>query len=746
MIKSIKLNDIPPYVCGEQFIEAQYVNFLFGLNGSGKTTISRYLRFPFAPSYYKCSIEWNGSPVEISVYNRDYVDENFKESSIPGIFTLGEENIDAQRKIDEYRCSIKELNKHILKLQDTLKDSEGNGLYSQLHNLDLIYAGKFWTVKQQLDKEHSPLQFAIEGFRGSKDTFKQKVMSEYSSNKSELVDRSELEQLCTQLYGSSVEKRPILVIPDFSTLLTFEDKEVLKKVVVGKDDVDISGLIKKLGSDGWFKQGVSYIASSEGVCPFCQRPLETSFLSQVEEYFDESYTAAINEIERINNEYSQISEKALIGIQTIIDDSSEFVRIEELKHAYQQFKLTIDANQRRLLDKKISPNSVVQLDSISEVTSSIIRLLENANEAISQYNARIDHIKEEKAMLISKVWKYILNALSFDIETFRKEMERIKTSIAATEAEIHALEKEITCKSQQKLLFEQKLTSILPTARGINTLLQNYGVTGFSLKVDEYSKTYQFVRADGSPAFNSLSEGERNFVTFLYFMYSLRGNTEESGHNNDKIVVIDDPVSSLDSDVLFIVSSIIRDLFKKVYADEGTIKQLFILSHNSFFYKEVSYKLGVNKRKTGYWMITKENNASKITRYSDNPVNSTYEMLWNEVRKAEENPAESNTISLANTMRRILEHYFSLLGGKDLSQYHLEFPDGERQVFKSLISWANAGSHSVFDDYSATPNLYNSEKYLKVFRDLFNEAGHLAHYNMMMKNSMEEDESGQDEI
>lgn len=743
MIKSIKLNNTPPYLCGEQIIEAKHINFLFGSNGSGKTTISRYLHSPDEPCYSKCSIIWDASPMEIKVYNRNYVDENFKGSSIPGIFTLGEENISIRKEIDEYANSIKELNKQQVDWQGKLDGAdESVGLRARKSKLDSDYTEKFWKEKQRIDKENSPLRFAIEGFRGSKDAFKQKILEEYASNKSELVCRSELEQLCTHLYGNKVEKCPTLIIPDFNPLLTLGNEGVLKKAVVGKDDLGISGLIKKLGSGGWFRQGVSYLENSHGACPFCQRTLEKNFLNQVREYFDESYITAINEIGRIENEYSQISKKVLNELQAIINSHSEHVQNEKLRLAHQQLNSIVDANQRLLLDKKATPNLIVKLAPIAEVATAIIRLLESANESIAQYNTKIDHIKEEKTALTSKVWKYILNTLSDDIKTFLKEENDVKASIERAEAEIQTLKKEISSKSQQQQALEQKLTSVRPTATGINTLLQNYGVTGFSLKVNEDGKTYQFVRDNDSPAFNSLSEGERNFVTFLYFMYSLHGNTEESGHDNDKIVVIDDPVSSLDSDVLFIVSSMLRDLFKNVYTDEGTIKQLFILSHNSFFYKEVSHKQGINKKKTGYWMITKENNMSKIVEYASNPVNSTYEMLWNAIRRAKEEPGESNTMSLANTMRRIIEYYFSLLGGKNLSECHLEFPDGERQVFKSLISWANAGSHSVFDDYSATPNLYNSEKYLKVFRDLFDKAGHLAHYNMMMKNATEEDENG----
>ena len=253
------------------------------------------------------------------------------------------------------------------------------------------------------------------------------------------------------------------------------------------------------------------------------------------------------------------------------------------------------------------------------------------------------------------------------------------------------------------------------------------------MKVTEDQRSYQFVRDDGTPAFKSLSEGERNFVTFLYFMHSLKGNTDDSGHNNNKVVVVDDPVSSLDNDILFIVSSLLRDLFTDIYAEKGTIKQLFVLSHNIYFFKEVTYYKGIEKDKTAYGMIVKSNNVTKITEYDSNPISSTYEMLWKEIKRANACPNEANTITLANVMRRIIEYYFCFLGGKELSKFHKDFPDGERQIFKSLISWAHAGSHSAFDDYSATPKIYTSETYLKVFKDLFIKTNHESHYDMMME-------------
>lgn len=70
--------------------------------------------------------------------------------------------------------------------------------------------------------------------------------------------------------------------------------------------------------------------------------------------------------------------------------------------------------------------------------------------------------------------------------------------------------------------------------------------------------TYEVIRPDGSIA-EKLSEGERNFIAFLYFYHLVRGSFSDK-EVKDKIVVIDDPVSSMDSSALLIVSALVREM------------------------------------------------------------------------------------------------------------------------------------------------------------------------------------------
>ena len=122
--------------------------------------------------------------------------------------------------------------------------------------------------------------------------------------------------------------------------------------------------------------------------------------------------------------------------------------------------------------------------------------------------------------------------------------------------------------------LEKQTTSVQPTIDAINALLLSCGFQGFSLAKTASGTSCKLIRSDGSDAKATLSEGEKTFVIFLYFYHLLKGSVSDSGMTTDRVVVFDDPVSSLDSDILFIVGSIIKGLFDEVRLGTGHIKQI----------------------------------------------------------------------------------------------------------------------------------------------------------------------------
>lgn len=83
-------------------------------------------------------------------------------------------------------------------------------------------------------------------------------------------------------------------------------------------------------------------------------------------------------------------------------------------------------------------------------------------------------------------------------------------------------------------------------------------------------------------------------------------------------------------------------------------------------------------------------------------------------------------------MRRILEHYFRILGGIGYDEILDLFDGEEKLICKALFSWVNDGSHSIPDDIFTTLDDSAVQKQREVFKNIFVRTNHLNHYNMMM--------------
>jgi wobble nucleotide-excising tRNase len=128
----------------------------------------------------------------------------------------------------------------------------------------------------------------------------------------------------------------------------------------------------------------------------------------------------------------------------------------------------------------------------------------------------------------------------------------LDSAIQSLTSQITGKRQELQAAEGEPRMLERSITSVQPTVNGSNSLLTSFGFTGFGLgTAGERAHFYKIVRNDGANATDTLSEGERGFVTFLYFYHFLRGSMSESGMSAERIVVFDDPVSNLDSDVLF---------------------------------------------------------------------------------------------------------------------------------------------------------------------------------------------------
>ena len=188
---------------------------------------------------------------------------------------------------------------------------------------------------------------------------------------------------------------------------------------------------------------------------------------------------------------------------------------------------------------------------------------------------------------------------------------------------------------------------------------------------------------------------------------------------------------------MFIVGSLIKGVLEEVRCDTSQIKQVFLLTHNVYFHKEVTFnpnRKDISMREETFWIVRKVNGKSTIEKHNSNPIKTSYELLWAEVRRT-----DRPSIAIQNTLRRILENYFRILGGVDPDSICNKFDGKDRLVCRSLFSWINDGSHSAHDDLYVSAPDSEVQVYLRVFREIFVRTDHLPHYQMMMGDTKMED-------
>lgn len=732
MIESIQIQDVATYGnIPEQLSGLSKLNFVHGSNGSGKTTITRIIADE--ERFSTCNVTWKGgTKLQAMVYNGDFVVKNFSPSTeLKGIFTLGEKNVDILNKIAAAKVELNTLTTTIENLNISLQGQDGiGGKNGELEALEEEFKNKCWAQKQKHDVK---LSGAFEGYRGSSEKFKEKVLKERGANSATLKTLADIEKKAETVFGPTPTVEQSVPTIDTEKLVAHETNAILKKRVIGKDDVDVAAMIKKLGNSDWVREGRTFYEANEAVCPFCQQSTTDAFAQSLNEYFDETFVLDSKAIDDLVSNYTTDSARLQNQIASIIATPSKFLDVEKLKAEKDLLDSKFMINIQRLVLKKKEPSQIVDLESVDNVVSTIKALIVTANALITDHNKTVANLTQERSNLTAQVWKYLLEEeLKSNLVDYDTKKDGLTKAIAGIIEKITTATTNKKTKAVEIRNLEKETTSIQPTIDGMNALLASFGFKSFSLAKADNGTCYKLTRQDGADAKETLSEGEKSFVTFLYFYHLLKGSNSESGMTTDRVVVFDDPVSSLDSDILFIVGSLIKGLFDEVRAGTGHIKQIFIFTHNVYFHKEITFNKRRNKTEAlsdeTFWIVRKSDLVSKLEKHSSNPIKTSYELLWSEVRRP-----DRSILTIQNTLRRILENYFKVLGGVDPDKIIAMFDDGkDKLICKALFSWVNDGSHFAHDDLYISIDGSMVETYLKVFRAIFEKSDQLAHYKMMM--------------
>jgi wobble nucleotide-excising tRNase len=198
------------------------------------------------------------------------------------------------------------------------------------------------------------------------------------------------------------------------------------------------------------------------------------------------------------------------------------------------------------------------------------------------------------------------------------------------------------------------------------------------------------------------------------------------------IVVIDDPVSSLDQDFLFGASAMIwGELVSPAFAG-----QLFLFTHNFELFRQWERQLAtasrVNKREVSYsaYVLRTANTTSRrvpqlehwhADKHKSARLGSVYNHLFSTVAKSVVTDAPTlaqqmdQLALIPNAARRMLESFFAFKYPGLLGQFHEALKEALDQaaiddpaVRNRIERWAHTYSHDESGDFAA-PVLHHSE-------------------------------------
>lgn len=638
----------------------QSYNLIYGLNGSGKTTLSNIMR---CLELKKCTegqftVTADGADIsstallthaaipQLKVFNRDFVTDNVFTSfgTCCPIFFLGEDSA-AKRK----------------QIQD--KESEKGIQELALGNVERIIARK----RESLDEiriEAAALVRELLRSAGTGNAYntydKRRFIANCEAHKRagtipRTLSDEEKAQLKAVAAGTAKPEIPEIqfTTPDLGAVKATTETVLIRSV--------LSEVIETLKSrpevNSWVGRGLKlHKALDVKVCQFCEGPLPHERIHKLEKHFSDEYAAVLQAASEaraaIATHTAALAELTIPDQARLYDDfvapyTTAVNAIGEARRAIEGFLKSCDDALKR---KQANPFEIIALSA--EVPASID--ITGTNKQLRAHNDRTKHFQLEIAAARTALEEAIVAdefakvvGLEGDIAAAAGEAERLRSGIAALRKEVLKLDGDI---KEHRRPAEQ-----------INADLASYlGRKDITLAVEDAG--YRIMR-DGTQA-NKLSEGEKTALALIYFLKSLedRGFDRTNG-----IVVIDDPVSSLDANALFYAFSFLQDRTKDV-------GQLFITTHNFGFLRLVRkwlFRVNKTKKKTKkearmYMLNCLGSSAGRRAELAAlDPLLSEYESeysyLFSQVVKgAGESPGEIEKFyHYPNIARRVLEAFLA---------------------------------------------------------------------------------------
>ena len=700
--------------------EFKKYNAFYGWNGTGKTTITRLLSIFEKTNFGKIEfendsllvIETEDSELRLSkskaipdslknkirVFNEDFVNENlnWEESKVSKILLIGKEQIRQREELKRIIKDLEDKNRELNKKEEEKKNKENeidkiledarDKIKDKLRNVD--------DVKPKSGRAKDYINYTVKDVEN--------ILNSYETLSLQESDILKLEKALE-------EKEAKGTIKEFSIDLSWIDNIIRKsreifEHVLPEESITLISSLEEIDDrlKEWLRTG--YEIHKDKIhpitCEFCKNEISKERWQELGQYFSDELRKLFNKIDETIGEISsdKLPKFSLNKEQFYSEFQNSYLALsDEFNRLLELIREKINELKNKLIEKKNNPSQKIFFDFniINEAVNSLNNIVNEINELIKKNNDKTESFKDKRRESAHKLELAI-------ISKYKPEWTQKVSELNSIKDEIRKLEQEKKQLELQQRELEQKLKEHHIAAEEFNNLLALF--MGRREIVLETTDEGYIIKRNGRVA-NNLSEGERGAIALIYFLIKLR---EENFDYSNGIIVIDDPVSSFDSQYLYGAFGFIKEKIKELNP-----QQVFIFTHHFQFFRLVRDWMKYEKRNSSFYIIKSRidngircsviEEIDKLLYEHNSEYTYLFKLIYNRAQ-TQYSTLEKDYI-YPNAIRKFLENYISFkipLGGVSIHEKFKklceDYPEIVDETKTRIESYCQDQSHPLYQD------------------------------------------------
>lgn len=427
----------------------------------------------------------------------------------------------------------------------------------------------------------------------------------------------------------------------------------------------------KIVGEKFIKDGRQLISAHDlEVCPFCIQEIKNNTLQEFVNYFNQ----ALNEFDSNINNVINLLNKDIKSLS--FDKLSLIAKLDKFKPFLSNFD-----SQKEIIDEYFSKlekylstlrtlvndrNGINDKDIFSSLYENITTLHDgNISDVVTSTDSILNDKKSQERKLLevkSQLKKLRINKAKYDSFYCQK-------NIFDNDMRIKKLFDESKQLKSRNLEVQDQINKIIsrkrPDIETINNYLIALNLSKYKINTD-YKITINTSIIDNDNLRVVLSEGEKTTLSFAYFLARLKLFYNKDSLKN-LVVVIDDPISSLDENRIYTTSYLVAKINQEIAGcildaaeDKG---QVFIFTHSHIFMTNIIRILG---KHSCYYQLERSNEELKINLKNNvaGYFDSFFLLLFRDVYALCKNGSINEDYSLAinygNKIRILIESFMKV--------------------------------------------------------------------------------------